>query len=48
MKRAWPIAFATLAAALTLAACGGDGEGGTVESPGVDETSSSESSVTQT
>ena len=44
MKRARPIALATLAIAaiaLTLAACGDDGEEGTVESPGVDETSSS-------
>ena len=44
----WLTAVATVAIALTLAACGGDEEEGTVESPGVDETSSSESSVTET
>ncbi len=48
MRRTWPIAVAAVAVALLLAGCGGDEEEGTVESPGVDETSSSESSVTQT
>ncbi len=48
MRCTWLTAVATVAIALTLAACGGDEEEGTVESPGVDETSSSESSVTET
>jgi hypothetical protein len=42
VKRARPIALIAVGLALGLAACGGDdGEEGTVESPGVDETSSS-------
>ena len=47
MKGAWLLAVAALAVAVTLAACGGGDEEGTVESPGVDETSSS-ASVTET
>ena len=51
MRRTWPTALATLAAATVLVACGSDTEEGTVESPGEDESSSVEqtgSAVTET
>jgi hypothetical protein len=50
LRRTSPIAVAATAVAVTLTACGGDEEQGTVESPGVDETSAAEtgSEVTET